>query len=180
MTTKQTIAKKYAFAALALAKDNNLIDQFLIDLQKFSAIFSAAVSKELSNPTIPKSDLIIIIAELGQRLSLSDKVIDFLKVIATARRILFIKEIEQNFIRLAKKEKNIIEADVISAIQLNDELLQEVKIILQKKYINFTIEVTQTIKKDILGGLIIKIGSNMIDASLKKQILALKNELCFS
>ena len=171
------IAKKYASVAFAVAKKANLIDQFLMDLQKFSAVFSSSIAEELSNPAISKSDLAIIVDELGANLSLNDKVIDFLKIVAQARRISNIKEIERNFIHLTKIDRNIIEADVISAAQLDSTAIQEVKSILQRKYSDSTIEIKEIIKKDILGGLVIKIGSKMIDASLKRQILTLKNEL---
>ena len=172
-----SVAKRYALAAFNLANKVNIIDQFLIDLQKFSTVFSSTTIEELSNPAISKSDLTLIAVDLGQTLSLNSKVIDFLKVVAADRRIAFIKEIEQSFIRLTKLKNNIIEADLISAVQLDEETVREIGIILQKKYVGFTIEMKQIIKKDILGGLIIKIGSNMIDASLKRQILALSNDL---
>jgi len=178
MASNYQIAKKYSSVAFDLAKKNDLIDQFLIDLNKFSSAFSNSISKELSNPSISKSNLSIIVDEFGQKLSLNAKVIDFLKIVAVSRRIVLVKEIEQNFIHLAKREKNIIEAEIISAVLLNEEILREIKLILQKKYLGFAIEIKQIIKKDILGGLIIKIGSNMIDASLRRQLLALKNELC--
>ncbi len=174
MAIDQLIAKKYALAAFNSAKKSNLIDQFLVDLKKFSEYFSASIIKELSNPAISKINLAKIISELGEKLSLNSKVVEFLEVVASRRRIGAIKIIEQHFTKLAKIEKKILEVELISAAQLSSEILQEVESTLQKQYSGLTIEIKQTIKKDILGGLVIKIGSNMIDASLKRQLSALK------
>jgi F-type H+-transporting ATPase subunit delta len=177
MAINQLIAKKYALAAFSLAKKSNLIDQFLGDLKKFSDFFSNSTIKELSNPAISRVDLGKMVVELGEKLSLNNKVIAFLETVAGSRRISGIKLIEKHFSKLVKVEKNILEVELISAIQLDEQTIQEVRSTLQKQYSKLTIEIEQTIKKDILGGLIIKIGSNMIDASLKRQLDALKIEL---
>jgi F-type H+-transporting ATPase subunit delta len=177
MAINQLIAKKYALAAFNLAEKSNLIDQFLGDLKKFSDFFSDATIKELSNPAISRINLGKIVAELGEKLSLNNKVVVFLETVASARRIGEIKAIEKHFSKLVKIQKKILEVEVISAVELNSETLQEVKSTLQKQHSDLSIEIKQTVKKDILGGLVIKIGSNMIDASLKRQLSALKISL---
>jgi len=174
MAINRLIAKKYALAAFNSAKEDNLIDQFLVDLKKFSEFFSRDTIKEISNPAISKNNLEKIIFELGEKLSLNAKVLSFLEIVAGARRINGIKIIEQHFEALVKIENKILEVEVISAVQLSAEILQEVKDTLQKQHSGLVIEIKQTIKKDILGGLVIKVGSNMIDASLKRQLSALK------
>ena len=63
-----------------------------------------------------------------------------------------------------------METELISVITLNDKQLEEIKSTLQKKYPGKTIEINQTIDKDILGGVVIKIGSLVIDSSLKNQL----------
>ena len=177
MTDNHSVAKKYASAAFHLAKKFDLIDQFLSDLSKITAIFSATIIKELSNPAISKPNLTKIVIEISNKLSLNAQVINFLKVVANARRIILIKEIEKNFATIARADKNILRAEVISATPIDDQQLKEIKSILQKKYFNSTIEINPIIKKNILGGLIIKIGSDMIDASFKSQLIALQNLL---
>ncbi len=177
MAVNQIIAKKYALAAFNSVKQDNLIDQFLVDLKKFSEFFSSDTIKEVSNPAISKINLEKIIVELGEKLSLHAKVLSFLEIVAGAKRINIIKAIEHHFETLVKIEKKILEVEVVSAAQLSAEILQEVKDTLQKQHSDLVIEIKQTIKKDILGGLVIKVGSNMIDASLKRQLLALKADL---
>ena len=96
---------------------------------------------------------------------------------AKARRISGIHLIENAFSKLVKKEKNILEVEVISAHNLSSENLQESSAVLQKKYSGQKIELIPVVKKDVLGGVIIRIGSMMVDASLKRQLLALNQNL---
>ncbi|MCE3254949.1 MAG: atpH [Rickettsiaceae bacterium] len=177
MAINKIVAKKYACAAFNTAKKLNLVDQFLADLEKVSNAFSKSITQELSNPAISKSDLKKIIADLGAKLSLHEKVISFLETIASSRRINEINAIEQNFAQLAKAEKKILEVEVFSAANLDSQNLQNLRAALEKKYAGKKIEIKQLIKKDILGGVQIKIGSTLFDASLKTQLQSLKNQL---
>ncbi len=176
MAINRLLAKKYAVAAFDVAKKLGLIDQFEIDLEKFSAAFSKSIIKELSNPAISREDLGNIVADFGSKLSLNQQVITFLEVVAKARRISDIEIIKNNFVKLSKIEKKILEVEVFSVQNLDEQNIQNIKEVLSKKYFDKTIEINQSIKKDILGGLQIKIGSTMIDASLKRQLIALNQQ----
>ncbi len=176
MAINNLLAKKYAIAAFNVAQKLNLVDQFAVDIAKFSAALSKSIVKELSNPAISREDLKKIAADFGAKLSLNPQVINFLEVVAEARRIAEIQTIENHFHKLAAAEKNILEVEVFSVVELDAKNIEEIKTALSKKYAGKTIEIKQTIKKDILGGLQIKIGSTLIDASLKKQLLTLNQQ----
>ncbi|MES2677234.1 MAG: ATP synthase F1 subunit delta [Pseudomonadota bacterium] len=176
MAINHLVAKKYASAAFNVAKKLNLVDQFAVDLRKFSDAISKSMIKELSNPAISRDDLKKIIAELGTKLTLHKETITFLEVVAEERRIANIGAIELSFAKLVKIEKNILEVEVFSAADLDGQNIQDIKTTLAKKYVGKIIEIKQSIKKDILGGLQIKIGSTMIDASLKRQLLSLNQQ----
>jgi F-type H+-transporting ATPase subunit delta len=176
MAMNYIIAKKYAVAAMDVAKNHNLIDQFSDDLKKFVLAVSGLIIKELSNPAISRENLRKIIIDLGRKLSLEEKVIKFLEIVTESRRITFIHLIEKNFSQLVKIEKNILEVDVFSACDLDLQTIDAIKAMITGQYINKSIEIKQFIKKDILGGVQIRIGSTMIDASLKKQLLNLSQQ----
>ncbi len=176
MAINRLVAKKYALAAFNVAKKLNLVDQFLLDITKFSAALSKSMIKELSNPAISRQNLRKIAAELGTKLSLHKQTITFLEVVAEERRISDIGAIESGFIKLVKAEKNILEVEVFSIQNLDAQNIQDIKTVLAQKYANKIIEIKQSIKKDILGGIQIKIGSTMIDASLKRQLFSLSQQ----
>lgn len=171
------LVSKYAKSAFSFAKKANLLDQFGADLKKVATTLNDAMIEELANPAISRINLAHIIDELAAKLALHEQVVLFLKVVAKARRINIIHAIEKQFSILVKKEKKILEVEVFSAQNLDEQSLQEIKAILQKKYSDQKIELIQIIKKDILGGVIIKIGSVMFDASLKRQLFALSRNL---
>lgn len=176
MAITQNIARKYAKSAFNFAKKLNLLDQFYADLKKIADNFSDAIAEELSNPAISRNDLAKLAAAMGEKLSLHPKVITFLEVVAGARRIGGIKLIEQNFAKLFKAERKILVAEVFSATELSDENVQNIKTDLLKKYPNNSVEIVKHIRKDILGGVMVKIDSLMIDASLKRQLIALNEQ----
>jgi F-type H+-transporting ATPase subunit delta len=176
MAINKLLAKKYAIAAFNVAKKADLIDQFSKDLEKFTSSLSPSIIKELSNPAISKKNLKEIIVGFAKKMSLGKEVISFLETVADERRIPNIIEIQKDFIKLVKKDKNILEAEVFSTNLLDDKIIKEIKSMLAKKYANSSIEINQFIKKDILGGIQIKIGSMMIDASLKRQISTLNQQ----
>ncbi|MFT7087785.1 MAG: F-type H+-transporting ATPase subunit delta [Rickettsiales bacterium] len=176
MAINSLLANKYAIAAFKVASSANVIDKFEGDLRKFVSILSESILKELSNPAISREHLVEIISDLSSKLSLNEKVMSFLEVVARERRISSIAAIEKSFIKLVKKEKNILEVEIISVSALDDQNVEEIKEILAKKYDGSSLEIHQTINKDILGGVQIKIGSMMIDASLKRQLTALNQQ----
>jgi len=176
MAINRLVAKKYALAAFNVAKKLNLVDQFVLDITKFSVALSKPMIKELSNPAISRQNLRKIVAELGEKLSLHKQTIKFLEVVAEERRLSDIGVIESNFIKLVKVEKKILEVEVFSIQNLDAQNIQDIKTVLAKKYADKIIEIKQSIKKDILGGIQIKIGSTMIDASLKRQLFSLSQQ----
>jgi len=176
MAINHLVAKKYANAAFNVAKKLNLVDQFSNDITKFSSALSKSIIKELSNPGISRADLKKIVVDMAAELSLHNQIIIFFEVVAEERRVSEISAIEHNFSKMVKIEKNILEVEVFSTSNLDEQIIEDVKAIFAKKYMNKTIEIKQSIKKDILGGLQIKIGSTIIDASLKRQLLTINQQ----
>lgn len=176
MAINQLIAKKYALAAFNVGQKSNTTHQFLTDLEKFVNSFSHDIAEELSNPGISKNDLGKVVRQMADKLGIGGQVANFLVITAEARRIGVIKEVYSNLVKLVKVSKKILTVEVLSVQSLNGEDLQKIKLFLQKKYPHNVIEINPIIKKDILGGVIIKIGSTMIDASLRSQLLSLNNQ----
>ena len=80
-------------------------------------------------------------------------------------------------ILLIRKLRNILEVELISTEKLDKAEIEKIKASIGKQNFGKTIEIKETLKKEILGGLQIKIGSNLIDASLKNQISNIGKEL---
>jgi F-type H+-transporting ATPase subunit delta len=170
-------ARNYAKSLFLLAKKHNLVDKTAANLELFKNSFSEDFAHELQNPVISKNDLVKIMEEILTKFSFEIIVTDFLLTIASNKRLNLFLEISQEFNRLLKKHKNILEAEVVFATKSDKDYLNKIKEIIEKKYLGKIVEIKETINPKILGGFQIRVGSDVIDASLKNQIFNLKSEL---
>ncbi len=172
-----SLIDNYANSAFNFAKANDTVSIFASELNEVSQNLSQDLIKELSNPTISKDVLSDIALEIGKKLKLSADVLNFLKIIITNRRISLIAAISKKFTEIFKKDQNIITAKIYVVNKISDHYLGQIKDVLAKRYKDKIIETEQIIKKDILGGVVIKIGSELIDSSLTNSLHQLQAEL---
>jgi F-type H+-transporting ATPase subunit delta len=171
------VSKNYAKALFNIAKESKKIDEIASDLEKFAQNFSSEFILELNNPAISTADLLKVIALVNDKIGISGLAADFLNVVFKNRKISYLNDIHQEFAKLAKEHNNILQIEVISASELTQESLAKIKDAISKKYSEKKIEILQTVKSQILGGIQVKIGSNLIDASIKSQLDQIENEL---
>lgn len=176
MPRVSVVAKNYAKALFLVGRKNNLLDKILEELTSFKQNFSTSFSHELKNPVISKIDLDKIIKEVSKKFNLSTLSANFFSSIVRNRRLNLFPEIFEEFCRLHRQYQNILEVELIFATEPQKLQVDQVKLVIGKKYPNKTIAVRVSIKEKILGGMQIKIGSEMVDASLINQLDTLKKE----
>ena len=175
MSDNSIIVDKYAKAAFNIAKKAKISDVFVKDF----GIFCNATSpflKELANPAISNFEIKNIIADISKKLKINDKLEAFIITLAQSRRIKLIVKIQEKLEHLVKADNNILEVELVSAVKLKADQINQTKDLLKKKYPKKNIEIQANIDKDILGGVIIKIGSFVIDNSIKNQLESIYNE----
>lgn len=177
MPKVSVIAKNYAKALFSAAKTSNSIDQIATELESFKKNFSLDFARELKNPVIAKADSAKIIGEISSGLKLGKLLSKFLIAVTRNKRLNLFPEIYEEFNRLLRLQKNILDVELITTSKLEKDHIENIKVTISKKHPGKTIEFTETIKKEILGGLQIKIGSNLIDASSRNQLSRVSNEL---
>ncbi len=171
------VAKNYAKALFTVAKQADSIDIVLSELKIFESVFNAKFRFELKNPAIARNDTIKIIEEICKKMDLGKITTNFIATIAFNRRLGIFSEVCNQFLKLVKHSKNIIEVELISAVRLEKSEIDEIAAMLTKKYRNKVVEIKETIKESIIGGLQIKVDSILYDASLKSQLNSLTNQL---
>lgn len=180
MSEASVIAKNYAKALFAVAKEKNIIDKVAVNLEIFKEKYTKDFANELQNPVISKNDLMAIMEEIIEKFSfkeISEATSNFLRLLAQNKRLGLFLEIHEEFTNLVKNHKNILEVEVVFAKSADKAQLEEIQSVIEKKYSDKVIEITQTLNPKILGGFQVRIGSDIIDASLKNQIFSLKQEL---
>nr|QCI06728.1 ATP synthase CF1 subunit delta [Gayliella sp.] len=165
------VANPYAEALLELSKVNNLIDQTSQDLSYILKTISDSSELKffLSNPLIDNNVKKKIIDQIFAD-QLNDHIIKFLSVLIDRRRISLLEVIIDRYFNLVYQEDEIIVAEVstvsiLTELQQNN-LIDKIKLMTNCK----NVKLVTSIDSSLIGGLIIKIGSKIIDTSLSNKL----------
>jgi F-type H+-transporting ATPase subunit delta len=170
------VAKNYSKALFAAARKNNSLEKTASELEVFKQNFSTSFAHELKNPVIAKNDLIHIISEVTTKFGLGPLTSNFFASIIRNRRLNLFPEIYEDFLRLVKVSKNIVAVEVIMAAKAEQGQIERIKALIEKRYPGKKVAIKETVREQIMGGAQIRIGSELIDASLKNQLESLKKE----
>lgn len=173
----KAVARRYAHAFFVLVQEKNLLDRAEEDLKLIAAGVKGnqQLKDVLAHRLIPaeeKKELAKAIFGAG----VLPETLNFLGLTIDKRRELYWEEIAEEFAKLADGVRNLSTAQVISAVEMTKEDLTE----LERKLAKVTgknIKVNVTVDPAILGGLIVKIGDEVMDGSVQKRLELLKNNL---
>ena len=169
------VSDRYASALYDLAAEKKLVDPVLEDLSNLKNILKD--NKELSlvvkSPLITSIDKLNIFESLLKKINANELTSTFLKVIEKNKRFYNLASIITQFMNINSQKRGDVLADITSADELNDDqknnITNQLKSILGDK-----LSLSFDVDKNIMGGLIVKVGSKMIDTSLANKINKLK------
>jgi len=170
MPRASVVAKNYAKALFSAAYKNKNVDEVAAELQKFKENFSTSFAQELKNPVISKAELIKVVEEITKRFSLGQLTSNFFASIVKNRRLNLFPEIYAEFDRIVKLQNSILEVEIITAVKINKTQKESLVEIMANKYPDKSIVLKEKLDKKIFGGFQVKIGSEVIDASLQNQV----------
>ncbi|MBE9197117.1 F0F1 ATP synthase subunit delta [Synechocystis sp. LEGE 06083] len=165
------IAEPYAQALMGLAQQQNLTEAFGEDLRSILALLkeSPDLAAALSSPVVKdedkKSVLRSVMGEGG-----NGYLINFLMLLVDKRRIIFLEAICEQYLVLLRQFTNTVLAEVTSALKLTDAQKDQVKEKVKQLTGAQSVELVTKIDGDILGGIVIKVGSQVFDSSLRGQL----------
>jgi F-type H+-transporting ATPase subunit delta len=175
---RASLAGRYATALFALAKENNAIDAVQASLDTLSR--AMAESDDLraltSSPVLSREDAGKAIAATAKALGLDALSTNMLGVLAANRRLDQIPAVIRAFSTLASDHRGEITAEVTSAHPLDDKQIDALKAQLKKR-VGSDVSVSTAVDSSILGGLVVKIGSQMIDSSIKTRLNTLSQAM---
>jgi F-type H+-transporting ATPase subunit delta len=169
------VSDRYASALYDLAAEKKLVDPVVEDLSNLKNILKD--NKELSlvvkSPLITSTDKLNIFESLLKKINANELTSTFLKVIEKNKRFSNLASIITQFMNINSQKRGDVLADITSADELNDDqknnITNQLKSILGDK-----LSLSFDVDKSIMGGLIVKVGSKMIDTSLANKINKLK------
>ena len=173
-----SLAGRYAIALFELARDEKQIDEVGASLARLrEAVTESADLRELiSSPLIGREDQARAIGAVVGSLGLDRLTGNFVGVLAQNRRLSQIPAVIRNFNLLAARHRGEITAEVTSARPLDDDQVGQIKQQLRTR-MGRDIAVELNVDPAILGGLVVKIGSQMIDSSIRTKLNTLAHAM---
>ena len=182
MATDDTItggvAGRYASALFDLAEEANQVRQVEKDLISLQSLLdeSADLKRMVRSPVFSSEEQGRAIAAVAEKAGLAPLIVNFLKVLARNRRLFALNEMIRTFLALAARQRGEINAEVASAHPLTDEQLTALKDTLRASA-GKDVRLITKVDATLLGGLIVKMGSRMIDSSLRTKLTSLKTAM---
>ncbi len=170
-----SVAGRYASALFDLAKDDNKIEEVEKDLTVFQALHNESedLVRLVRSPVIASEDQSRAIAAVLSKAGAGQLTSNFFKLIAKNRRLFAAAEMARAFKGLAARHRGEVSAEVTTAHALSDEQLTELKAVL-KQSVGKDVTLATKVDPSLLGGLVVKVGSRMVDSSLKTKLATMK------
>ncbi|KPP91516.1 MAG: F0F1 ATP synthase subunit delta [Erythrobacter sp.] len=173
-----SLAGRYAAALFELASENGTVSAVEKDLETLRAALaeSADLRAVIGNPQISRGAQGQAITGVAQHLGLSDLTTRFLGVLAENRRLAKLSDMIAAFKAIAAAQRGEVGAKVTSAHPLSDEQLARLKERLTARE-GRTVMLTADVDPELLGGLVVTIGSQRIDASIRTRLNSLSQAM---
>jgi F-type H+-transporting ATPase subunit delta len=174
-STLVQIARPYAAALFDLAGDAGQLTDVESGLDAVAALVgkSEDFSRFLRSPVISAAEKTAAIEALIKDGLASGQVANFLRLVARNRRLFALPAMIAEFKQLAAKARGEIRAEVVSATELTGKQEEALAAEIKRK-LGKTVSLTSRVDQSLIGGLIVKVGSQMIDSSLKTKLTAMR------
>ena len=173
-----TSAERYSLALYELSTESNVTSQ--IEEQSLSVLKLLEQSQDFSNlikdPTTSKDDLLKVVNTISENYKFDQLLKNFLSFLIQKRRFFFVERILKSFIEICSEKRGELKAELRSAKQLSNE---EIKQITEELTKNFSSKIKLNYKHDesLIGGLVVQVGSTMVDTSIKSKLQQIENRM---
>jgi F-type H+-transporting ATPase subunit delta len=174
--TVSGVAGRYATALFELALENKAVDAVKKDLDQFDALIadSADLNRLVRSPVFDADEQLKALSAILAKAGISGLAANFLRVITTNRRLFAVRDMIRGYRALVARHKGEVTAHVTVAEKLSDTHLGALKSALKSVTSGKDIDLDVRIDPAIIGGLIVKVGSRMVDSSLRTKLNSIK------
>ena len=173
-----TSAQRYSLALYELASENNVLSQ--VEDQSLSILNLISSSKDFSNlikdPTNNQDDLLKVIGDISDNNKFESLLKNFLSFLINKRRFFYVEQILNSFIETCSKKRGELKAELKSAKELSSDEISKITDELTK---NFSSKIKLNYKHDesLIGGLVVQVGSTMVDTSIKNKLQQIETRM---
>ena len=172
------IAARYATAMFELSKDANALKELDADVAALEATLaeSADFRDLIASPIYSRADQGEAIAKISAKIGISESFSNLLGLMAAKRRLFVLPQLAASLRALIAEEKGEVTADVTAAVALSaaqqDKLAETLKASFGKD-----VKINMAVDESLIGGLVVKVGSKMIDTSIRSKLASLQNSM---
>jgi len=172
------IAQRYATAVFDIAKEGKSIKALESDVAGLEAAMtdSADLRTLLTSPLYSREEQSAAITAIAKKMKLSDTTSNVLALLASKRRLFVMPQLLAVLQERLAEERGEVTAEVTTAKKLTKAQADKLAKTL-KAQVGKTITIKETVDESIIGGLIVKVGSKMIDTSIASKLNALQNTM---
>ena len=172
------VSGRYATALFELARDEKSIDAVRADLETFEALLneSADLKRLVRSPVFSADAQSRALTAVLDKAGITGVSANFLKVLTANRRLFAVTQVIRAFRALVAKFRGEATADVTVAETLSDKNLDALKAVL-KSVTGKDVTLNVNVDPSIIGGLVVKLGSRMIDSSLRTKLNSIKHAM---
>ena len=177
-TFSNSTSKSYAIALYELSKETSELDKVENGMRSLNKLLSESsdFKEMILNPTIVKEDKRDVIFAIADQNNFSKVLKKFLGFVAMKNRLFFLDKIIESFLNLTSSHRGELKAKLVSSKELS---LDEINKIQKELSANFktSLNISYEYDPDLIGGLIIQIGSVMLDTSIKTKLKKLEKNM---
>jgi F-type H+-transporting ATPase subunit delta len=177
-TSVSGVSGRYATALFELARDQKVVDEVKADLAKFEALLneSADLKRLVRSPVFSAEAQSRALSAVLDKAGIAGISANFLKVLTANRRLFAVTDVIRAYRALVARFKGEVTADVTVAETLSDKNLDALKVAL-KSVTGKDVALNVNVDPSIIGGLVVKLGSRMIDSSLRTKLNSIKHAM---
>ena len=173
-----TSANRYSLALYELAAESNLLSQ--VEENSTALLNLIFNNKDFANlikdPTISSDILINVINKISESFNLENLFRNFLSFLITKRRFFYLEKILTNFSEICSKKRGVIKAEIKSAKELTQDEIRKITDELSNNF-KSKIKLNYLHDQSLIGGLVVQVGSTMIDTSIKNKLQQIENRM---
>ncbi len=176
---RQTIlARRYAKALFALGKEQEKFESYSETLSAIGKLYvdTPEIGDSLTNPLYPLEARQKVMAKIAEIVKADTILTSFLNLVVEKKRAGILPDIADEMQVMVDQEQNISHGSVVSAIELDDALMEKIQAALEKITGKNVILETQ-VDPNIIGGIIAKVGDLVLDGSIRTQLNGLKESI---
>ena len=173
-----TSANRYSLALYELAAEANVLSKIEINVLSIMNLIEKSddFKNLIKDPTVSQNDLSKAIDKIFDYLKIENLLKNFTNFLVIKRRFFFVEQILNNFIEICSEKRGELKTEIKSAKNLSNNEINKIKDELSK---HFTSKIKLNYKYDesLIGGLIVQVGSMMIDTSIKNKLQQIENKM---